>query len=263
MRASEFVNLAYFALLTALALIWKFSRQSRGKAVLIGLAGLLLNGLAAASNNSVLRDWMPVALMPIAYWQSGCFFQQANPKLQAVFERSEEQFAKLLHVNVAEWAQTRLGTLLELAYVLCYPVVPLGAAALQLAGLSDHADSYWTVVLLSTYPCYALLPFIQLLPPRLVKKVRQSDESRRRFRRFNLWLVRHVTHEANTFPSGHVAASASIALVLLRFAPGVGAVFVLVALGIAFGCVVGRYHYTVDVGAAFLLAATMFALVLS
>ena len=126
---------------------------------------------------------------------------------------------------------------------------------------SNAADEYWTIVLLSAYPCYILLPFIQLLPPRLVERTDVFANRAAYLRGLNLWLVRRITHGANTFPSGHVAASAAIALVLLRFAPAAGTVFALIAAGIAAGCVVGRYHYIVDVGAALILAATIFAIV--
>src|SRR4029079_8817641 len=90
---------------------------------------------------------------------------------------------------------------------------------------------------------------------RLVEKTVQAPEVSAGLRRFNLWLVRRVTHEANTFRRGHVAAAAVIALVLLRIAPAWGVVFAIIALGIAAGCIVGRYHYVVDVGAAVLLSA--------
>jgi membrane-associated phospholipid phosphatase len=69
-----------------------------------------------------------------------------------------------------------------------------------------------------------------------------------------------VTHEANTFPSGHVAASAAIAIALLWLSPWWGIVFAVIALGIAGGCIVGRYHYAIDVVAALLLAGTVFVL---
>jgi membrane-associated phospholipid phosphatase len=268
MRTSELVNLVYFSALTILALVWTLPSHSRTKAVLIGLIGLALNGTTLAANRwlspdaaDIFRDWLPVPLMALAYWLSGCFFQKANPRLQAMFEHSDRRILKLLHVDLTECANTWLGGFLELAYLLCYPVVPLGLGALYVAGLRHQADDYWTVVLLSAYPCYSLLPFVQLLPPRLVEENEEATNRSSNLRRFNLWLVRRVTHEANTFPSGHVAASAAIAMALLRFSLLTGMVFVLIALGIAVGCVVGRYHYVVDVGAAFLLSATPFAII--
>jgi membrane-associated phospholipid phosphatase len=139
-------------------------------------------------------------------------------------------------------------------------VVPLGLAALYWAGARAHADDYWQVVLLSAYPCYAALPFVQLLPPRSLSRT-APDSRPSKLRQFNLWVVGTVTHQATTFPSGHVAASTAIALVLLRFAPTAGILFVLIAAGIAVGCIAGRYHYAVDVAAAVLLSAAIFAIV--
>ena len=269
MRTAEVVNLAYFFVFTIFALMWTLPSRSRTKALLIGLTGLVLNGTILAANRwltpdaaGIFREWLPVPLMALAYWLSGCFFQKANLRVQAMFEHSDRKILKLLHVDLARWARTWFGAFLELAYLLCYPVVPLGLGALYVAGFRHEADAYWTVVLLSAYPCYGLLPFVQLLPPRLVEETEEPINRSCNLRRFNLWLVRRVTHQANTFPSGHVAASAAIAMVLLRFSPSTGIVFVLIALGIAVGCVVGRYHYAVDVGAAFLLSATTFAIVL-
>jgi membrane-associated phospholipid phosphatase len=268
MRTSELVNLVYFFLFTLLALVWSLPSRSRTKALWTGAAGVGLTVTASASDQwlmpyaaGILRDWLPILLMPLAYWQSGCFFQKANPKLQAIFENSERRILHALRVDLNKWARTWVGGLLELAYVFCYPVVPLGVAALYSTGFRSDADDYWTVVLLSAYPCYVLLPFVQLLPPRLVEGTDASTNRSPYLRRFNLWLVRRVTHEANTFPSGHVAASAAIALVLLRLSPAAGIVFAFIAVGIAAGCIVGRYHYIVDVGAAFILAGIVFVIV--
>jgi len=260
MRTGELVNLTFFGFLTILAVVWALPKSSRIRAVFLGLIGIGITGTGVAAP-AILRDWLPVPLMALAYWQSGCFFQKPNPRLQSMFETSERKMLELLQIDLAGWARTWVGALLELAYVFCYPVVPLGLGALYLSGYSNAAEEYWTVVLLSAYPCYVLLPFVQLLPPRLVEGTDASVDRNPYLRRFNLWLVRRVTHEANTFPSGHVAASAAIALVLLRFTTAAGVVFALIAAGIAAGCIVGRYHYIVDVVAALFVAASVFAIV--
>src|SRR5215471_21578898 len=123
MRTSELVNLAYFFLFASLALMWALPPRSRIKAVWIGGAGVGLTMVASAAAQwlmpyaaNVLRDWLPVLLMPLAYWQSGCFFQNANPKLQARFENSERRILQALRVDLSKWARTWLGGLLELAY---------------------------------------------------------------------------------------------------------------------------------------------------
>jgi len=259
-RTAELINLVYFSALSLLALVWPLETRSRKKAVAIGAGALLLTVFSTAAA-PIIRDWLPAPVIAFAYWISGCFYQKPNARLQALFDRSERAILTvgLLHKVARTW----WGGALEVAYVFCYPVVPLGLAALYFLHLSDKADTYWTVVLLSAYPCYALLPFVQLRPPRLVERTDEVKQPARQFRRFNLWLVRHVTHEANTFPSGHVAASTAIALVLANFALWAGIVFSLIALGIAAGCIVGRYHYAVDVAAAFFLASSVSYFVLS
>jgi membrane-associated phospholipid phosphatase len=259
MRAAEIVNLVYFAGLAILALVLPLPRGSRLKAVLIGSTGFAITDLLPYTSR-VVRDWVPVPVMALAYWQSGCFFQKPSSKWQAIFEKSELRLLRMFHVNFEAWRGSWIAAFLELMYSLCYPVVPLGLAALYTAGFKAYADDYWTVVLLSAYPCYAVLPFMQLLPPRRVNS-REPRYKTNHLRSFNLWLVRHVTHEANTFPSGHVAASAAIALVLFWFTPPAGILFSLIALGIAAGCVVGRYHYILDVAAALLWSLAIFGIV--
>jgi membrane-associated phospholipid phosphatase len=51
----------------------------------------------------------------------------------------------------------------------------------------------------------------------------------------------------NTFPSGHAAASLAVALGVIGAVPWAGTVLLGLALGICVACVVGRYHYLIDV----------------
>ena len=76
-------------------------------------------------------------------------------------------------------------------------------------------------------------------------------------RRLNQWLVRRASIQANTFPSAHVAGTMSAALVMMLLMPVAGWVFLGVALVIAAGAVLGRYHYLADaiLGAALALAS--------
>ena len=61
----------------------------------------------------------------------------------------------------------------------------------------------------------------------------------------------------NTFPSGHAAGSLAVAFAVIGTLPWTGALLLVLAAAICVACVVGRYHYVVDVvaGAAVALAA--------
>jgi membrane-associated phospholipid phosphatase len=71
--------------------------------------------------------------------------------------------------------------------------------------------------------------------------------ARQKIRSVNLFILRHASIQLNTFPSAHVASTIGASLVLMRFAPAMGIVFLMIALSIATGAVVGRYHYALDV----------------
>jgi membrane-associated phospholipid phosphatase len=150
---------------------------------------------------------------------------------------------------------------LELAYLLCYPMIPMSIGTLYLLRLARHSDSFWIVVLISTYVSYGALPFLQTLPPRMLEEPWLTPRPRSPVRRFNLWILRNASIHANTFPSAHVAASTAAALVLTTVAPWpTGLVFLAIAAGIGVGTFAGRYHYAADAVVGSAVAATVFAI---
>ena len=209
---------------------------------------------------SVARDWLPAMLLPMMYWQAGCFAVTPNDSFQRTLQRLDDRL-------LGNWMQslaTKRGyrwmfTCFELAYLSCYPLVPLGLGVLYLSHMRRHAAEYWLVVLSATYPCYAFTAFVQTLPPRLF----EADSIHAipsKVRTLNLWVVRRVTTCMNMFPSGHVTATLGGSLVLLHHVAGVGWVFVLTSIGIALGAVTGRYHYTADVVLAVMLVIVVYSL---
>ena len=260
MRASEWIDLAVFAFLTALA--WVRRIAFRPRAIVTGLGGAAIAGtlLAARFAPSIFRDWLPAALLLMVYWQAGQFFDRPDEKLQArllaLDGRTALPFAARLSTNPAG---RLLLAYVELAYLLCYPMVPLALGTLYLLHARAGADRFWTVVLTATYACYLMVPFVQTLPPRSLGGPQRSGPAPGPVRRFNLWILRHASIQMNTFPSAHVAASMACAFVLLRISLPAGALFLAVALSIAMGAVLGRYHYFADaiLGAAVALAAAL------
>jgi membrane-associated phospholipid phosphatase len=72
-------------------------------------------------------------------------------------------------------------------------------------------------------------------------------------------MVRHATIGVNTFPSGHVAVSLAVGFAIAGVMPAVGALMLVLAISIAIACVVGRYHYAMDVVAGAALAGVVWA----
>jgi hypothetical protein len=268
MRAAEWIHIVVFSFFVSLSWIRMLPARRRAKVTLTGAAGLgatliaalLLPRLLPALAVSVVRDWLPAALVLLVYWQAGEFFMKVDQRFQDRLERIDARVAApLLH-----WlARSHLGkwtaAYLELAYLLCYPMIPMSIGTLYLLRLARHADSFWIVVLVSTYLSYGMLPFLQTLPPRMLAEPWLEPLPLSPVRRFNLWILRNASIHANTFPSAHVAASTAAALVLTSLAPWpTGLVFLAIAAGITFGTFAGRYHYSADAVVGSGVAAIVF-----
>ncbi len=234
----------------------------------MGLAGFALTLLSAnlpqalsPLTRSVIRDWMPAPLMLLVYWQAGAFFVRVQPEFQRRLARLDEFLVAPILLSVTRSAAGRwLLAYLELAYLFCYPMIPFSMAAIYLLRMGAEADRFWSVVLPATYFCYAMVPFAQMLPPRLIDEPWRAALPESLLRALNLGILRHASIHANTFPSAHVAASISSALILTRLAPSVGLVFLWVAVSISFGAVWGRYHYAADAILGAAVACACFAI---
>lgn len=272
LRTSEWVIILAFSFFLVLA--WQrrgLDRVRRARITRIGAGGLavslftalflphLIPELAA----SIIRDWIPYLLLLMCYWQAGQFVTRADRGFEARLQRLDYRVvAPLLQPCSRRLVGGWLLCYLELAYLSCYVSMPLGLGVLYLFGEAREANYFWTVVLLATYPSYVLLPYVQTRPPRTFEEKWSPPRPHDKMRTLNLWILRHASIHANTFPSAHVASTTACALVLLRLAPlWVGCMFLIIALSIAVGAVAGRYHYFADAALAIIVASLIFAAV--
>jgi membrane-associated phospholipid phosphatase len=267
MRTSEWIQIGFAIVLAAAAWIQPlFGRplplRRRVNITLFALVPLVAVMLARATASflgplyvSTLRDWLTVALFLVPYWQTGQFFQAPNHRIEERLQ-AFDRWLMPRTAGTSGTSRTGLGLILEVAYLFCYPLVPLGLLSLYAAGQRSHVASFWLVVLIATYLCYAITPFVPAYPPRDLAASQPTPARTGKARVFNRWILKHGSIHAISFPSAHVASTFAVSLVLLRFAPILGAVFLFVSIWIALGAVVGRYHYALDVllGAATALA---------
>jgi membrane-associated phospholipid phosphatase len=249
MRASEWIQGGFASAIAIAAWLVPLARQRRRTISLLALCALVGVGLSrasaywlAAAPSAILRDWLPVLITLIPYWQTGQFFTRRDKRIEAWLAASDRRFFKLF--SWTGWSFGRAARLtMEWAYSLCYPIVPLGLGALYVAGLRQDADVYWFMVLVPTYICYAITPFFPALPPRSL--VEQA--SRTKSRRFNLWILKLGSIQAISFPSAHVASALGAALAIWHYLPAAGIVFFAISFWIAVAAVAGGYHYAIDV----------------
>jgi membrane-associated phospholipid phosphatase len=257
--ASITVGVVFFVYLGVAACFKDMPGWRRHRLGLTG-TGLTLAGVAlAASPRTEWREhalnWLPGLYLLIGYWLPAQLPARAAPRLARwLLETDRRVFAAGLN-RAVERAPRLVLEYLESAYLCCYVVVPVGLAWLYVAGESREANRFWTAVLAAALPCYALLPWFETRPPRAVAAQSSIDRRGLLVRRANLRVLNTASVGANTFPSGHAAASLAAALCVAAATPAAGAVFAVIACSIAAGSVIGRYHYALD--ALFGMAAAL------
>jgi membrane-associated phospholipid phosphatase len=257
LRYSEWIVIAYFVYLAGAAAGVPGVRSRSRLAVTAMFAAAtvpLVALLSYAPGGSVIREWAPFGYLLFGYWLPGRLVTAPNE----AFERSLQAFDGRLFCGRADQIGTMLpravAEFLEVAYLFCYPFLPLGFAWLLLANDAD-VDGFWTAVLLAGFFCYGTLPWLPTRPPRAI---RGSTSRHSSVRSANRWVLDHASVQWNTFPSGHVATAFATALVVASEQPGAGAVFLVGAVAIAIGSVVGAYHYAADAFAGVTIALAAF-----
>jgi membrane-associated phospholipid phosphatase len=260
LRPSEILSLVYFWALVGMS--WARRVPPRDRLRVFGAAVTVSAAIASVSSLRWpavhdMRDWLPAVLLVLAYWTPARLVLTRHDRFEHWLLRTD---AALLSTRVGAAILDPgrvVRELLELSYLLVYPLVP-GAFAILLAhGLRHEADRFWTVVLGAEYVCYALLPLLPARPPRQVDAKRPPTTN---IRSFNLWILRRASNHWNTFPSGHVAGSFACALIVWSFLPWTGVALLVVATGIALGSISGRYHYAADALAGVAVAVAAFTI---
>jgi membrane-associated phospholipid phosphatase len=230
---------------------------------LIAVSAIALAQLSRHSLNpeasSILHDWLPLALLLVPYWQVGRFVTKSDPHTESRLAAFNRVFFRALGIRPASVSiSLAVGVYLQLAYVMVYLLIPLGLGALYLIGLKRFVNSYWIVVLTSTYVCLAITPFVRAMPPRLLGDYEKFRMPPSRVEILNQWILRRGSIQVITFPSAHVASSLAAALILLRLEPWVGLIFLAIAFSIIVATVVGGYHYAAEVLLALVAAMVVF-----
>ena len=258
MRASESLQLVYFAACAALACVRPLpaARRLQIAAISVPMAATVI--CLARHGAGGVRDWAPGAGILAGYYVSGRFFVNPSARVEAWLIGWDRRLLGDPATRFAPWPRALLAYL-EIVYMGCFLLVPAGFGMLALAGRADLADRYWTIVAAAELGAFAPLTVIQTRPPWLVE--RKAVLADRAVHRAASQMVQRFTIHANTFPSGHVAGSLAVAFALLDPLPWVGGAVLLLALTISVATVVGRYHYIVDGIAGALLAAAVWTIV--
>jgi hypothetical protein len=272
MTSFEWLALVYFVAIGATGRRSKHWR--RGSLYAAGAVALVIVARFTLPWNA--RAWMPHAYLVLGYWIPAAFTPSPeNERFERWLERADARLAAWCHARARHvpatcqggaravpgtaLAPTARGShVLELAYLLCYPMVPATFSAVFAWGTNADVSRYWMSVLLAGYACYGTLRWTAARPPRIVTRTPASGG----IAAANAYVLARVSHQLTTFPSGHVAVSIAAALALIPVSVGAAVVSGVTAAMIAVAAVAGRYHYAVDVVLGALVGTATYLLLL-
>jgi membrane-associated phospholipid phosphatase len=228
---------------------------ARVRAVGGAVAGLLLTAASAmAPYHPILHRWLlPPALLLLGYWTSGLLFVAPMKRIETLFAFVD----RIVRVRgVGAKAPVSLAEFLEFMYAAVFALIPIALALhLQFAQV-PNVDRFWTVILVTDFICFAMLPWIQTRPPRSLEA---GDPWPSSFRRVNLRLLGRASIQVNTFPSGHAAEALAAALLVSNLRSGLFIWMLFNAAAVSAGAVFGRYHYAIDALAGWVVAVGVWA----
>ena len=235
-------------------------RSPRPKAIGRILAGSLLGllivaGSAVSAQPPGLNTWIwPPLTLLIAYWSSGMLFVAPSPEQEGALRWFDDRLA----IGAMSRRTPRaLAEVLEVAYAGVYVLVPLALWLYLSYSPTPDPDRFWSVVLVTDFICFGVLPWVQTRPPRALEPGEPWVSS---FRAFNLRVLGATSIQVNTFPSGHAAEGLVAFLLVLAAPPGIVVVMFFAAVAVSAGAVLGRYHYLADALAGWVVALGVFLL---
>ena len=272
MRWSELVLFIYFVYAAALAILLPVSAEVRVVSVVLNLtilAGYALlihaHGLRGRKLLDVMRDWLPLALLLLAYREMGWLAPRTHAySLERSWIVVDRLVLRTWHVHDAiEWLGPAVPSILEIAYSLVYVTAPFGLAMLYVYGARKRSERYLFILVLGVLLSYAQFPFWPSEPPRAVFPGEDAPSMQTIFRRFNWFLLGGYGIHTSVFPSAHVSGAFAAAFGVMRSLPEkpwVWRSLLAMAVLIATATVYGRYHYVVDAVAGFAVSVVALAL---
>jgi membrane-associated phospholipid phosphatase len=254
-RSSELIPFCYFAYVGAAS--WLRPLPGIRRLIVGAVSAAMLVLIWAGSHlPSPGRDWAPFVYVSVGYYVIGYLFIRPSETLERWLANGDRRLLGDPTTRFSQWPGWFVDYL-EGIYMATFLILPAGFLMLSLAGRSDLANHYWTLVLGADLAAFAALAVFQTRPPWVLEPPAALADTR--VHRLAALMVRRTTIQANTFPSGHVAVSFAAAAALAGAMPVTSVFFFIAAASISLACVVGRYHYVIDVIAGLLVAVAVVA----
>jgi PAP2 superfamily protein len=254
LAAWQIASFLFFIYISVVALS-RPSAPSRRRSLSLAIIGLVWTSVSAllAPRAWLNQTVLPPVLLLLGYWSSGALFVAPMPRAEAIFLAAD----RALGIPLGPPPRL-LAECLEAAYLSIYAVVGIAFVLFMTLTPEPRADRFWSVVLITDYICFAMLPWLQTRPPRMLEAGEPWCSA---IRGLNLRLLGSASIHVNTWPSGHAAEAAAAALLVLGAPVSAVVGLAIVGMAISAGAVLGRYHYAPDAVAGWLVAVAVWSLV--
>jgi membrane-associated phospholipid phosphatase len=261
LRSAEWLLVIYFGYVAAIAPRFPLQQQLIWRPFLVELlVCTLFLALAYGESRehaklfSIMRDWVPVALILLAFREMDWFSSMPrNVDLELRWVGWDRTILYHWGLQRAVEALGVVGPLyLELCYLLVYAVAPFVVAALYIQRRIRRVNGAVFLYLLGTLLSYALFPYFPSDPPRIAFGASDLPNITTAVRELNLWLLGEFSIHSSVFPSAHVSSVFSASWAFFAFLPErkrYGWGMLVYAVSVAVATVYGRYHYAADVAA--------------
>jgi hypothetical protein len=248
-------GLVYFLYVVLVAASSRARRAAFGRALAGGTLGVLVVFASRIPGQpAFLADWLwPALVLLVGYWVSGLLFTTPIAWQENLLIEVDRRTRV---VEMARRTPHVLAEIFEAAYAGVYVLVPVALLVRYLYSSNPDPHGFWSVVLITDFICFAMLPWVQTRPPRAFEAASAWGSV---IRRFNVKLLGATSIQVNTFPSGHAAEGLVAALMTLEAPPAVTLWMFAAALAVSAGAVMGRYHFFTDALAGWAVALGVWA----
>ena len=178
LRRSEWVSLVFLIYAASIGRALPIAPSLQTRTVVVNLAILIVYGLLIRADavrprmiTSVIRDWLPLAVIILAYREVGWFaLPYPGHRLEMRWVAWDRAFLRGGAKAAIESLGPVLPSILEIAYALVYALGPFCLAVLYSSGRRKDADRFLFVFATAVLLTYAQLPLWPSAPPRTVER---------------------------------------------------------------------------------------------
>ena len=243
-RPAELLTAGYLGITGVIAGVWGPSWS----VVAAHAVGVICFLFVLPRRSDVIRDWLPVALLPVLYMEIGQInqFVAIGYHDDVVLQLERLMFHVEPHALLHQILPWRLlAGYFEFGYLAYYALLPMLGFALYRAGRLREYREMLATVLITFYLCYLCFVIFPVAGPWYARPHADGVTDT---------LLAHGSSKGAAFPSSHVAAAMVVWLLAWRYDRRVFWVMAAIVPALIIGTVYGGYHYGVDAVAGLALA---------